>query len=651
MQRLLLFILLFIGVKSFGQVRFARIFSDHVVLQQKKPIAVWGWAKANEKVIVTLGKQTLVSQADIAGKWQVIFSPLNAGGDAYTMVAKTSNNVTTISDILIGEVWLCSGQSNMEWTVAQANNFSVEKKNANFPQIRHFKVEHEVTILPQTDLKAGEWKIASEETVGDFTAIGFFFAREIYQKMNIPIGILHSSWGGSQVEGWISKEGMLTNGELKNYAQNLPNTWEGADKLHDEKLQKQIFGRVVNPTLEDEKKYLEANYDITKWHNGGSPMGQWDWKGIWAFRGQGFMARKIEIPTEMVTQSTTLSLAENDSFNEIYINGKLVSAGIVKGVRKIVVPANVWQLGTNQIMVKFGNLISLPWYGLGLQGAENDLFMSSQNQKISITNDWKLMPSFAEKHEYVHSSNNTGTTIYNAMIAPIVPFTINGALWYQGETNAGRAFQYRQTFPLMIEDWRKKWNDNFSFYFVQLATYGDYQNSNQGSNWAELREAQTMTLSLPNTGMAVTTDVGNPSDIHPTNKQDVAHRLATNALKFNYKQDITYSSPMYESVKFEDGKAIVSFKLIGKGLAVHDKFGYLKGFEIAGEDKVFHYAKAEISGDKVIVYHPKGVKPISVRYAWADSPIDANLFNTEGFPVCPFRTDDWAGLTVNNKFE
>ena len=651
MQRLLLIILLFIGINSFGQVRFARIFSDHVVLQQKKPIPVWGWAKANEKVTVTLGKQTLTSQTDASGKWQVVFSPLEAGGGTYTMVAKTANNVMTISDILIGEVWLCSGQSNMEWTVAQANNFSVEKKNANFPQIRHFKVEHEVTILPQTDLKAGEWKIASEETVGDFTAIGFFFAREIYQKTNVPIGILHSSWGGSQVEGWISKEGMLSNGELKNYAQNLPDTWEGADKLHDQKLQKQIFGSVLNPTLEDEKKYFDANYDISKWHNGGSPMGQWDWKGIWAFRGQGFMARKIEIPAEMVGQSTTLSLAENDSFNEIYINGKLVSAGILKGVRKIVVPANVWKVGTNQIMVKFGNCISLPWFGLGLQGSENDLFVSSQNQKISIANDWKLMPSFAEKHEYVHLSNNTGTTIYNAMIAPLVPFAIKGALWYQGETNAGRAFQYRQTFPLMIEDWRKKWNDNFSFYFVQLSSYGPYQNSNQGSNWAELREAQTMTLSLPNTGMAVTTDVGNPSDIHPTNKQDVAYRLATNALKFNYKQDITYSSPIYESVKFEDGKAIISFKLIGKGLEVHDKFGYLKGFEIAGEDKVFHYAKAEISGDKVIVYHPKGVKPISVRYAWADSPIDANLFNTEGFPVCPFRTDDWTGITVNNKFE
>ena len=203
----------------------------------------------------------------------------------------------------------------------------------------------------------------------------------------------------------------------------------------------------------------------------------------------------------------------------------------------------------------------------------------------------------------------------------------------------------------MINDWRKQWKDDFSFYFVQLSSYGDYQSSNHGSNWGELREAQSMTLSLPKTGMAVTTDVGNPKDIHPTNKQDVGHRLVVNALKYDYGQDILPSGPMYESVKFEDSKAILSFKYTGKGLTVKDRFGYLKGFEIAGEDKAFYYAKADIVGDKVVVYHPKGMKPIAVRYAWADAPDDANLYNTDGLPASPFRTDDWKGLTVGKKFE
>ena len=261
------------------------------------------------------------------------------------------------------------------------------------------------------------------------------------------------------------------------------------------------------------------------------------------------------------------------------------------------------------------------------------------------------MPSFAEKHEYAHLMNNVGTSIYNAMIVPLIPFAIRGSLWYQGESNAGRAYQYRQSFPLMINDWRKLWNDQFSFYWVQLSSYGPYNDSNKGSGWAELREAQDMTLSLPKTGMAVTTDVGNPKDIHPTNKQDVAHRLAVNALKFDYGQDIVYSSPLYDHVSFDGNKAIISFKHAEGGLIVKDKFGYLKGFEIAGDDKVFYYAKAEIVGNQVVVSHPKVATPVSVRYAWADSPEDANLYNAAGFPASGFRTDTWPGITSKSKFE
>ena len=646
------FILLFLLISqlTFAQLKVARLFSDHVVLQRQKPIPVWGWAKAKDKITVTLAGQTQMAITDANGKWQVRFNPLEAGGPFMMSVSDKTNSLR-INDILIGEVWLCSGQSNMEFMVKQADNFKVEKKNANFPQIRHFFVEHEVTMTPETDLKTGEWKVASEETVGDFTAVGFFFAREIYQKLNIPVGLLHSSWGGSQIEGWISKEGMVSNDEFKNYAQNLPNNWMDADVIQDKKLRKQLFGNDFMPTVEDEKKYVSANYDFSKWHNGDSPLGQWDWKGIWAFRGTSFMARNVEISSEMANQLTTLGLGIQDAQNEIYINGKLVAEGILKGVRKIVIPANTWKVGTNSLMVKFGKMIDPAWYGSGLMGTNEDLFVSANKEKVSLTNGWKLMPSFVDKHEYVHSSNNVGTSIYNGMIAPLVPFAVRGALWYQGETNAGRAYQYRQSFPLMINDWRKKWDDDFSFYFVQLANYGGYQNSNQGSNWAELREAQTMTLSLPKTGMAVITDIGNPNDIHPTNKQDVGHRLALNALKKDYGQEIVFSSPMYDNVAFGGNNATISFRYVGGGLMAKDKFGYLKGFEIAGEDKVFYYAKAEIVGDKVVVTHPKNQKPIAVRYAWADSPMDANLFNAEGLPACPFRTDDWEGNTRKAKFE
>lgn len=646
-----LLVLLFLSLETSAQLRLAQLFTDHAVLQRQKPIPVWGWANPNEQVIVSLANQTQEAKADKSGKWQVKFAALEAGGP-HTLSAETISGRLTFSDILIGDVWLCSGQSNMEWTVSQSANYLEEKKNADFPKIRHFKVAHEVSLSPEEDLKSGSWEISSPETVGDFTAVGFFFSREVFQKTGVPIGLLNSSWGGSQVESWISKEAMCGSDVLKSYGENLPKNWEEADLRLEKSIKKKLLGNPdFNPSLDDEKKYLQPGYDYSNWLKA-SPMWQWDWKGIWAWRGNGFIAKTIEIPAEMTSQITTLGLAEQFSYNEIYINGKLVAAGLLKGTRQFLIPANTWKTGPNSLMVKTNKAIEPEWYGLGIVGSESDLYVSTPTQKISLAgDDWRLMPSFAEPHTFAHSSNNVGTAIYNAMIAPLVPYAICGALWYQGETNAGRAYEYRKSFPLMIEDWRKRWGEDFPFYFVQLSSYGDSQNSNQGSWWAELREAQTMTLRLPNTGMAVTTDIGNPDDIHPRNKQDVGKRLAANALKFVYNQNVLHSGPMFESVRFENDKAILSFKHVGSGLMVDDKYGYLKGFEIAGPDRVFHYAKAEIEGDKVVVRHPRGLVSTSVRYAWSDATEDANLFNAEGFPACPFRTDDWEGVTVKGKFE
>jgi sialate O-acetylesterase len=651
MRRIYFILFLLLNTSVFAQVKFARLFSDHVVLQRQKTIPVWGWAKAGEKVKVTLAQQTLETKADTSGKWIVKFNPMEAGGPHSLNVSAKSGQAAA-NDVLIGEVWLLSGQSNIEWPVSAAKDFETEKQHANFPQIRHFRVEHNVTLAPEKDLNAGEWKVSSSETVGGFSAIGFFFAREIYQKLNVPIGLLHSSWGGSQVEGWISKEAMLSDDELKTYVQNMPKTWQEADLLMDAKLRKALFkNESFTPTADDETKYVSGNADFTVWLKTADPIGQWDWKGLMGYRGKGYMAKEVTIGADMVGKETTLSLAENDSPNKIYVNGKLVGETAAKGARKVTIPANAWKQGTNQLVIALGNMIATPWFGPGMMGNANDIFVEAGANKISLAKDWFLMPSFAEKHEYAHLMNNVGTSIYNAMIVPLIPFAIRGTLWYQGEANTMRAYQYRRSFPLMINDWRKLWNDQFSFYWVQLSSFGKDENSNKGSYWAELREAQNMTLSLPKTGMAVSTDVGNPNNIHPTNKQDVAHRLATQALKNDYGQNIPYASPLYDKVQFADGKAIVTFKHAENGLTVKDRYGYLRGFEIAGDDRVFYYAKAEIKGNTVEVSHPKVAKPVAVRYAWADAPEEANLFSTDGFPASGFRTDDWPGKSLNAKFQ
>ena len=448
---------------------------------------------------------------------------------------------------------------------------------------------------------------------------------------------------------------MLSNDELRPTVQHLPATWQSADSLIDVKLRQQL-DVPANLTAADEAKYLDPDYTFAGWRKS-DPIGQWEWKDLRGFMGQGYMARIVEIPQEMVTEKTTLALAENDSPNQIYVNGKLIAEGVLPGVRRITVPANTWKAGPNRIVMKLGNMVNPAWYGPGLKGSGSDMYVADDVQRISLANDWRLMPAFAEKHEYKRFMNNVAVSLYNAMIAPLEPFAMRGVLWYQGETNAGRSYQYRQALPLLITDWRHQFGQTMSFYVVQLSSYGPNKSSNQGSGWAELREAQTLTLSLPKTGMAVTTDVGNPGDVHPTNKQAVGHRLALNALKFDYGQNIPYSSPMVDGVTFENGKAIVTFKHVadgksGSGLMAKDTYGYLKGFELAGDDKVFHYAKAEISGrNTVVVSHPDVPKPVAVRYAWADSPVEANLFSSDGLPANSFRTDTWPGVTANAKFE
>ncbi len=653
MKKLLFFLCIFLGNKIFAQLKLADLFCNHAVLQRNKNIPIWGWANASDKVTVLFAGQKLRTTADKFGKWTVTCKPLVAGGP-YTLQASTKKNKIEVTDILIGEVWLCSGQSNMEWQVKQANNFTLEKQAANYPFIRHFFVPHASSFVPQNNIdNTGEWKICTPQNVGDFTAVGYFFAKELYQKLNIPIGLVHSSWGGSQIESWISKDAFLQSDEFASIAKTFPTNWQEADEKLEASIQQKIFGTTpIVITQDTEAAYVQPNYNFDKWHTSYNALQQWDWLGIWAWRGNGFMAKKVTIPANMVATTTTLGLANCYANIEVYINGKMLYNGVEKGPRTVSIPANTWVVGQNNLVIKMNKMIEPAWYGVGFRGSPADFFISNNEYKISIeTANWKIMPAFAQAHSYAHLSNNAATIIYNSMIAPLVPFAIKGCLWYQGESNAGRSFQYRTAFPLMINNWRNKWKDTFDFYYVQLANYGTNQNSNIGSGWAELREAQTITLALPKTGMAVTIDIGNANDIHPTNKQDVGKRLAAAAFANTYGQQIVYSGPMYKNVIFTADKAIVSFNNIGTGLVTNDKYGYIKGFEIAGTDSLFHYANAVIKDNNVIVYSALVTKPIAVRYAWADAPDDANLFNKEGLPTCPFRTDTWKGITENEKFK
>ncbi len=653
MKKLIIF-LIFISLNSLAQnkanhqLRFAQLFSNHLVFQRDKPIKIWGYSEPNETVEVYFDNQKNVITANSEGKWMAELPAMPAGGP-HEIKVKNKVKEIAINDVLIGEVWLCSGQSNMEWRVKQADGAKEEMAKANYPKIRHFEVSHQVEFEPQSDLKSGDWEVCSPQTVGDFTAVGYYFAKELYQKLNVPIGLIHSSWGGSQVEGWISKTAMQGSEVLNYYPPTMPKNWdEDAEHWRKDLVRKAYGDKNYDVKKVNSSDYLKTNYDFSKWIKV-NLGGAFDWQGIWAFRGNYFLQKEIDLP-DFIKEESVLNFGLNNSKMDLYINGNLIFSGKNEKNISIKIPQNTWKKGKNNLLVKIGTSTKPLKAEAGLEGNSTDFNIETSQTKIPLnTQNWKMCPVWDEPMQFAHLMNNVGTSLYNAMIAPLVPFGIQGVIWYQGESNADRAFQYRESFPLMIQNWRKDWKDDFPFLFVQLSSYGSNQNSNNGSNWAELREAQTMTLKLPKTGIAITTDIGNPNDVHPTNKKDVGKRLALNALKVAYNLPKTIQSPMFKSVQFADNKAVVSFENSGSNLKM--KGSELEGFEIAGDDKKFYYAQAKIEGNKITVSNSQVKKPTSVRYGWSDAPIDANLFNQEDLPASPFRTDIWEGITIKKQYE
>jgi len=648
-----------IAMLSFSQVKaqlfFAEIFTNHAVLQREKPTPVWGWAAPGQIVGVNLGGRSLMAKAGSDGYWKVEFAPAEAGGP-FTLSIQSGAEKIERTDIYLGEVWICSGQSNMEWDVRSSDNATAEIKRANDPLIRHFKVETVVSLTPVAKLgkPRSPWKVCSPATVADFSAVGYFFAKNLREKLGpgIAIGLLNTTWGGSHAEAWISKEGLAATEGLKDYAKSYPSEWTLADELLKKRVQKHCFGAPKTVSPEEELAYSQPGFDFSKWPAASAPLA-WDWQGMWAFRGRGYMARFVEVPEFLNDAPAVLSLGESDQVTQIWINGQPVQLDTVKNKIKAQVPAGILKTGKNTLMVYIGTQAEPEWWGMGLHGDPGELKIKWADYHLPLDGGgWHIMPAWNAPYHFARLQNNVASGLYNAMVHPLIPFAIKGVIWYQGESNTERAWQYRETFPALIKDWRRLWNDEFPFLFVQLTAFGSDVSSNYGSWWAELREAQQKALELPNTGMAVTIDIGNPGDIHPRNKQDVGKRLAMNALNIVYSFDEPYQSPQIRNVTWEAASAVLNFDHVGKGLMAKDKYGYVRGFEIAGEDKKFHFAQAQIIGDRqIVVYHPEGQKPVAVRYAWSDAPVDANVFNSYGLPLSSCRTDDWKCVTEGKGFE
>ncbi len=643
----------FLFLQSQAQLSTAKIFGDHMVLQRNQDVPVWGWGAKDSKVTVKFNGQSISTKTDGQGSWKVLLKPMEAGGP-YVMKIVSGKEQLTYSDVMLGEVWLCSGQSNMELQLKNAYGYKYEQKSAAQQPIRHFKVPDKMSLEPEKDISGGQWVKADTNTVGDFTAAGYFFAKKLAKELHVTIGLINSSWGGTQVEDWISKDAMLKTPEFGDAVKSLPVNWDEVKARVDKQLRDYAYGNkpVVNHTAEQLAADPPSFFD--NWQKGSAP-GAWEWQGkLYSYRGQGYMQRTIKLDSTYTNQKSVIRLGETDADMAIYIDGKLVSKGALPATFQVDLPAGTWKGGDNSLLVEFLEQPKKPeWYSIGLAGESYDLYVHFADTTINLgDSNWRIMPDLGKPYHFNFLPNNTASSLYNAMISPLIPYAIAGATWYQGEQNAERAFQYRTGFPLMITDWRNRWKKEFPFLFVQLASFGGFQDSNKGSNWAELREAQTMTLQLPNTGMALTMDISDPNNIHPRDKADVGLRLANKALSMTYHLPGFYESPEFSSAKFQDGQAIVSFTHAENGLMIKDKYGYIKGFELAGADHQFYYAQAMIiNGNQVKVWCDKVKQPVAVRYAWTDAPIEANLFSKEGFPVNSFRSDNWKGVTEGKKFE
>ena len=630
--------------ESPAQLRLSAIFSDHMILQRDKPVRIWGTAGAGEDIRVVLGTVRSSARADQRGHWLVTLPAFAAGGP-YALHIQTRKETKDVSDILFGEVWLCSGQSNMEFKVRQAIHANYEIHRSGNPLIRQVHIPHMLSLQPEAFIDSTRWVLATPQTTGDFTAVGYFFALDIFEKLHVPVGLIDDSWGGSQVESWISRDAMSGSDELKDYAHQMPDSWEVSnariEKQFHDTLEKRGVGKMAD---EDLDHLFESGYSFSGWMPAPAP-GAWDWSGLPGYRGEGYMVREIWLDSIQSALPSVISLGENDIRFGWFVNGKPLSRTADKNFLSSL-PAGTWKTGKNTILLEIGPQPVQDWLGMGLRGNNDRFYLDFDGEKISLADGrWKMLPELNKPHHFMRWMNSEGAIIYNAMLHPLIPFAIRGVLWYQGEANTNRAFEYRKTFPLMIESWRKEWQDDFNFLFVQLANFGSNESSNTGSEWAELRESQSFTLRLSKTGMSVTTDIGDPKDIHPKNKQEVGRRLAVLALNDVYGFNQTHSGPVYDSVLFSAGKAYLYFKSTGKGLLAKDKYGYLRGFEIAGPDRKFYYAQAFIRGDRIEIYAGAVEHPVAVRYGWSDSPDESNLYNVDGFPASPFRTDRWPGVT------
>lgn len=666
---------------ALGNMKLPAIISDHMVLKKANGVPIWGKAAPGEEVTVTLDGQTAKATTDAEGKWKVLLNLADSGPGPFSMTVQGQNTLT-VNDVVVGAVWVAGGQSNMEWPLRRSKDAEAEIAASTNPLLRQFEVAKSPSPLPKDDCQ-GRWVAASPETSGAFSAVGYYFGKVLQNELQIPVGVIHSSWGGTGSEPWTSESSIDTVADLKTVKDSL----HARLKTHPDDQKQWVAG--FTEWLKTHRREDTPSQDKTAFTGPDVTRENWESVKIPGFvkagkvSGLGAVWIRAEFDIDKPgPNSVGLDLGEIEGFESVYCNGKPVvsldyrnypGTGYVRRLGKYNIPPSVLKPGKNVLAIrvyapaaaaKFSAPITIGGKvpeGGWLATEEYSLPALTAAQQTSLPKPLVSLPP----------SQLIASLLFNGMIQPVLPYAISGVIWYQGESNAGRAFQYRTAFPLLIADWRKAWQQgDFPFYFCQLANYHDKTSKPGDSSWAELREAQAMTLSVPVTGQAVLIDLGDAKDVHPVNKRDVGERLARIALAKDYGKNTPYSGPVYQDVKFENGKARIRFTHTDGGLVAkpvppmysvvsaenrtaptvrNSPDSELEGFAICGADRQWVWADAKIDGDSVVVWSEKIPEPVAVRYGWADNPT-VNLTNGTGLPAPPFRTDDFPTITMKGKY-
>lgn len=631
-----------------------------MVLQRDAPLRIWGWADPGEHITVDFHAARIATDADRNGRWSAALGPFEAGGP-FEMTVSGKNRLT-VHDILLGDVWLASGQSNMVFPLQAMGDWRTGVKNADleiarayFPRMRLFQVAVRATPLPQADVAAqeGGWHAVTPQTVAAFSAVAYFFGRELHARYGVPIGLIDASAAGTAAEAWMSRDSLRAFAEFRGGLADLARATPKSEAAYAAYVRRKVawyerHGMDDRGRIAGREIWAQQDFDDSAWPMISEPRPQGDWgKDFNGFSGVVWLRKDLLIRPAQAGRDAILFLGNSLQDDTTYFNGKEVGATRGYAPERIyVVPGKYLHAGRNVVAVRL----------VGLRDNETDaslvgilagkLHAEVAGSVISLAGSWRYrtgpdlrgLPAADPKVLAAHPSLGVAPTVlFNAMIGPLTSYRIRGVIWYQGEANVDRAGQYRALFPALIRDWRQRWGYDFPFLFVQLAGFGLELPESAQCPWAELRASQASALSLPNTAMASAIDIGDATDIHPKDKQDVAHRLALTAERVSYGKNVVDSGPTYRSSRIAGSRIRVRFFNPDSGLLIRDKYGYVRGFEIAAADGKFVWAQGKQVGQDIVLYNDRIRQPVYVRYDWGNTP-DGNVFNSAGLPAVPFRS-------------